>query len=691
MDRSAHYIAHSPIDKGFTALLALLIAIFSSCVPVRKDTPNPYVDFVLDLDLNDLTNRLAYHWVDKMERDSILPLLDHTSAKKRLIACYFFGSNPDSNNIELLLPMLKDPDLSVRIAAIYALGQTGHIEAEKHLLNHWIDNDVTPGYASINAMILESIGKCGSKSSLKHMATMEKLVPSDTLLMLGQARGIFRYLLRGISLPSGTETMLNRLESNYIPDNIKMVSATYFSRLTSKELEPFLNQLIKIFKDQSDDYIKHCLLQAIGKVPGEASKTFLLPIAKNTANNPILRASALKALYQHPDDEVEQLMDKSLFDPNPHIQMVAGKYLETHGDPARGVYYYHRAKTFTEEDYLSKYSLLTAALKYIPPYLTLQRDSVSNYLKTLLKKTSNPIIGSLIISALSVDFNNMVFLKNLLVSNEDMALRSAAALGLGKMAAKKDFESFFKSYAPESRAFIAKYLSQILFDPNHPLMAPAAQALIDGGPELRIYLPDSLDLMQTMSKLSFPRQFEDYKLLHKLFYTLYPDSIGPEPLKPTFNNPINWDLFSQISSSPKITMLTTRGTIEITLFPNIAPATVIHFVNLVKSSFYTNKYFHRVEPNFVIQGGCTRGDGYGSIDVSVRTESPPVYFDQSGLVGLASAGRHTESQQFFITLFPALHLDGNFTIFGKVTQGLDVLYKIKPGDKIESMYVQIQQ
>ena len=93
-------------------------------------------------------------------------------------------------------------------------------------------------------------------------------------------------------------------------------------------------------------------------------------------------------------------------------------------------------------------------------------------------------------------------------------------------------------------------------------------------------------------------------------------------------------------------------------------------------------------PNFVVQGGCPRGDGYGSLDYSIRSELPPLSYDREGLVGMASAGNHTEGTQFFITHSPALHLDGNYTIFARVVDGMDVVHQIQPGSKIESIIIQ---
>ena len=103
--------------------------------------------------------------------------------------------------------------------------------------------------------------------------------------------------------------------------------------------------------------------------------------------------------------------------------------------------------------------------------------------------------------------------------------------------------------------------------------------------------------------------------------------------------------------------------------------------------YYDGKVFHRVVPNFVAQGGGPLGDGFGSESYAIRTETPGIRWDRAGLVGMASAGKDTEGVQFFITHRPTPHLDGNYTIFGQVTEGQDVVDRITVGTVIEEVTI----
>jgi cyclophilin family peptidyl-prolyl cis-trans isomerase len=112
-----------------------------------------------------------------------------------------------------------------------------------------------------------------------------------------------------------------------------------------------------------------------------------------------------------------------------------------------------------------------------------------------------------------------------------------------------------------------------------------------------------------------------------------------------------------------------------------APGSVSNFVTLARSGYFNGLYFHRVVPNFVIQGGCHRGDGYGSEAFSIRSEFSQRRYT-TGTVGMASAGKDTEGTQWFITHSPTPHLDGAYTIFAYVFSGQDVVGQIEVGDQI---------
>jgi len=130
---------------------------------------------------------------------------------------------------------------------------------------------------------------------------------------------------------------------------------------------------------------------------------------------------------------------------------------------------------------------------------------------------------------------------------------------------------------------------------------------------------------------------------------------------------------------------TEKGDMFVELYEQDAPKTVENFVKLAQSGFYTNLTFHRVIPNFVIQGGCPKGDGTGGPGYTIPCElSGDNQYHDRGVLSMAHAGRNTGGSQFFIchSRQNTAHLDRNHTCFGKVVQGLEVIDNIRPGDKI---------
>ncbi len=138
--------------------------------------------------------------------------------------------------------------------------------------------------------------------------------------------------------------------------------------------------------------------------------------------------------------------------------------------------------------------------------------------------------------------------------------------------------------------------------------------------------------------------------------------------------------------TPRVFLHTRRGVIEIHLNVVEAPLNVASFLDLARRGFYDGLSFHRVVPNFVIQGGDPRGDGNGGPGYTLRCEVGEKPYGR-GVVGMALSGKDTGGSQFFITLSPQPHLDGNYTVIGWVAQGMEVADQIQPADLIERVEV----
>jgi peptidyl-prolyl cis-trans isomerase B (cyclophilin B) len=133
---------------------------------------------------------------------------------------------------------------------------------------------------------------------------------------------------------------------------------------------------------------------------------------------------------------------------------------------------------------------------------------------------------------------------------------------------------------------------------------------------------------------------------------------------------------------------TSCGTFEITLDAERAPKTGGSFAHLAREGFFDGLTFHRIVPGFVIQGGDPRGDGTGGPGYRFQDEFSSAWRHETGVISMANAGPNTNGSQFFITLAPAPHLDGAHSVFGRVTEGMDVVRSLRQGDVHERVDIE---
>lgn len=135
------------------------------------------------------------------------------------------------------------------------------------------------------------------------------------------------------------------------------------------------------------------------------------------------------------------------------------------------------------------------------------------------------------------------------------------------------------------------------------------------------------------------------------------------------------------------TVVTAKGTIELSLNPKAAPNTVNNFVFLAREKFYDGLTFHRVEPKFVIQGGDPAGNGTGGPGYTIADETSSLLHTEGALAMAKTAAPNSAGSQFYVTLAAQPTLDGRYTVFGAVTSGMDVVKNIAKGDVITSVTI----
>ncbi|WP_263785719.1 peptidylprolyl isomerase [Salinibacter grassmerensis] len=161
---------------------------------------------------------------------------------------------------------------------------------------------------------------------------------------------------------------------------------------------------------------------------------------------------------------------------------------------------------------------------------------------------------------------------------------------------------------------------------------------------------------------------------------------APKPLPDT--PPIDWEFLQELGPHPRLVLETDRGTVTVELDAEQAPQTTQAITQFAREGRYNGVPFHRVVPNFVVQGGdFARRDGFGGPGFFLRTEATRIGH-RRGTIGMASAGKDTEGSQFFVSHSMQPHLDGGYTAFGRVTDGMDVVDQLRAYDRIESAQVE---
>ena len=137
-----------------------------------------------------------------------------------------------------------------------------------------------------------------------------------------------------------------------------------------------------------------------------------------------------------------------------------------------------------------------------------------------------------------------------------------------------------------------------------------------------------------------------------------------------------------------VTIETDKGTIKFELYEDKAPITTKNFIELAQSGFYDGLTFHRVEPGFVVQGGDPKGDGTGGSEKTIPLEIHPELKHVKGAVAMARTNDpNSATSQFYITLSEVSQLDGNYAVFGKVTEGIEIVESIRVGDKMNKVTI----
>ena len=663
------------LQSLFLYLGGALLILISSCLPYQEEKLTD-----IKLDIKNKKIQQLYDLQDQQQTDSLFAYFKHKDPTYRYLAAMAFGSIKDKNALDSLIVLLKDDIPEVRAAAAYAIGQIGEPTAADDLIRAFNQQDTQKLEANANQAILEAVGKCAPLDFLKHLSTISTYQATDTLLLLGQAYGIYRYALRNMVAQEGTARMIDLATQNQYPSEVRLIAAHYLQRAKNILIDSLAaSSIIETIKSENDVAIRMALVLGLGKAKTEQALQTLLECYEKESDYRI-KCNIIRALGNFDYGKVQATILKALKAPNEHLANTAAQFFLDHGIQQDATFYWRTAKDTLP--WQARLTMYLAANTHLPSYYGDFKGAINYELRNLFYASDNPYEKAAVLKAMAPYGWNYRYIHQLGYTIDMPIVRTASVETLKSIAEMPNFrQAFGLGYVRATRELTAHFLEAI--QTGDPAMTTiAAQALRTPQREFKTFI-DSLSVLETaLDRLEMPQDLQTHnELQHTLAYLK--GETPPSPVAPSFNHPIDWSIIESLGQSPKAKIRTRWGTITLELLTKQAPATVANFVHLARSGFYEGKTFHRIVPNFVIQSGSPRGDGWGGTNFSIRSELPQIYYKQEGYVGMASSGNHTESSQFFITHSPTPHLDGNYTIFAKVTEGMEVVHKIKLGDIIE--------
>ncbi|MBV6439630.1 MAG: hypothetical protein DYG98_04710 [Haliscomenobacteraceae bacterium CHB4] len=667
-------------------LLLLTAACLVQCTP--PPPPGAPKTGQVNLDLRDPMVQKLYNFRDERKVDSLRRYLSDKDATMRYLAALAFASFHDTTIVQALAPLLRDTVEDVRIAAAFSLGQIASSKCEKPLIEAFVSDDPNSVHQRFNAVVLEAIGKCGSRASLKNIATVTTYQPSDTLLLEGQCRAIYRFGQRDSLRPEATALMVRYVQDDGLPEPARLMAAHYLARTKGLTFDSVQVEEISVAFIRASNHagIRMAIATALGKTPiGPAFNR--LANAIQTEQDWRVQCNIINALAKFDYDTVRSLVVPLISNPNPHVSQTAATFFVNNGQTKDGDYYWRITQDNPNLPVLVQILLHQASVKFLSGKPQ-TKEFVNGRLQGLFAQSKTPYERAACLRALSEYGWNYRFIHDRGFTDPHPAVKTAAAEALVTIMRKPNLYALFGEEYKNIRFAFHRYLKEIVASGDPGMIAEGADGFRVNNMNFKTLRDSSrIGILKSgLEQLKLPRDYEAYAELDSAIAFLENRPYSPLPKIP-YNHPIDWDILKTVSQKTEVNIETAKGKIVLEMYPHIAPGSVANFLKLAASGFFNGKSFHRVVPNHVIQDGCPRGDGYGALDFSIRTEIGLMWYDREGYVGMASAGTDTEGTQFFITHSPRPHLDGRYTIFGKVKSGMDVVHQIRPGDLINAVMV----
>lgn len=583
--------------------------------------------------------------------------------------------SPDS--VVPLATLLEDPDPEVRARAAFALGQTPG--GDVPLARRW-PAERAP---SVRARIAVALGKQGGPEAMDALLSAvhgSGLLPGP--VVLAAVEGLGRLGTRQVSGANADRVvaaLLDVAEATPIGDTRRR-AAWALARMGLSETSPDnAMRLRALALSDGDALVRAWALRAWSGVTTDAARLDGLAAAARDPEAGV-RIAAARGLARHSGPGVSPILAQLLADRELAVRLEA---ISAVGDAARATADPRPLllPSFASADPVERAAALRALAK---------RDALPGPAADWTVATEPLLVRIAAVEALT-DRNRLLYFA---LRAPEAPIRSAAATVLLETDPPRT-EELVALLGAEDGMLAGAAANKLVDHPDPLAEAPllryvqrdgiATEAAIEGVKALRaLYDTGRLprpgkDAAKAIRPwLRHPAIEADAERLAALLGVAPPVRRHPARRLP---------LLAEVQKIRSARIFTTRGELRVQLFPEDAPYTVWNFAQLAEDGYYDGIAFHRAVPDFVIQAGCPRGDGWGGPGYEIPDEISPRSYE-TGAVGMALSGPDTGGSQWFVTLSPQPHLDGTYTLFGRVTLGLREAWAVQVGDVIERIEIE---
>lgn len=618
--------------------------------------------------LGNLELQQVYDAADARNAQELNRLLRNENALVREIATKLSGSVQDSLLLPNLYINLQDSSSQIRAAAAFAIGQCGSSEDVAYLIS-WGRNELD---SDAQREICIAIAKLfdpnrNTKSYQKEVDGfiydvhendfvdfLMNMSINDEASQTGLGYAVYYLHRKGIfhdPLMSRIRFALQTSGSTSRP-----ILALAMSAYEGGWLDANANYINQWIKTERNNDAKIYIIKAMAKMYDPESRDYLYSMAASSQYDHRLNMTAMQSLIRRNEKDVSR-WKKIFANADPQVVSEAINYYESD------------FKASNVEDLTS---VITSSLPLVDAaksrVLLATKKIATESVIEKINGASDSYNKAFYIEALRVSTEADAFLSDLLLSAKDPVITTAC---INTILSLKEHQN--------QSDLNALLINALHLDDTGVVSAIAAH--VQRSEDFEASDEWEKAIQAAKAKLVLPRDIEAYNELIRMENVMFDREV--ELAKAMSTSRIDWQYVSHLPAFVTIEFETDKGSFTCELNTLDAPGSVNTICKLVDDGFYDGKRIHRVVPLFVTQGGCPIGNGMGGLDQPIRSEFNMLRFER-GSIGLASAGKDTESCQFFITQVITPSLDGRYTNFGKVTSGLDVVDQLIVGSKIIS-------